>query len=267
MPVVRSVLSFDGVPIEYEVDGDGPPLVLLHGILSSRRSFSRQRDALSQHFRLILVSARGHDGSGTVIPPNYGVGTSDLADLYAVLNAENIGDFSLIGHSSGGATAFVAACRTPERVQRLILIEPTLYSLMPRDHAEAMIEPILTADRPMAALKTLLSMVAGPAWNQLSEAAQATRLRGLSGCAPFVGPHNRGLLDLTIRDADVTNLRPPTLLVYGANSFPFESVIAGRFRSLRPDLPLHTIARGGHNIHREQAAAFNALAVPFLTAR
>lgn len=106
----------------------------------------------------------------------------------------------------------------------------------------------------------------GPAWNQWSEAAQATRLRGMSRSAPFVGPHNRGLLALNVQDADVLALRPPTMLVYGANSFPFEPAITSRFRTLRPDLPLHVLDNGGHNIHRDRAAAFNALAVPFLTA-
>lgn len=117
---VRFVKSFDGARIEYEIEGDGPPLAMLHGQLSSRRTFSRQCAVLAERFRLILVSLRGHDGSDVVIPPNYGVGSSDVDDLRVILDAEQVDRFSLLGHSSGGAAAFVFACQSPERVARLI---------------------------------------------------------------------------------------------------------------------------------------------------
>jgi hypothetical protein len=55
---VRSVCTADGARLEYEVVGSGPPLVMLHGILSGRASFSRQRAELAEHHRLILISAR-----------------------------------------------------------------------------------------------------------------------------------------------------------------------------------------------------------------
>jgi pimeloyl-ACP methyl ester carboxylesterase len=84
---VRSAQTFDGARLEYEVAGSGPPLVMLHGLLASRRTFSRQLAAFSEQFRLIMLSARGHDGSEMKLPPNYGVGSSDMDDLCTVLEA------------------------------------------------------------------------------------------------------------------------------------------------------------------------------------
>ncbi len=126
---VRSAQTFDGARLEYEVAGSGPSLVMLHGVLASRRTFSRQLAAFSERFRLIMLSARGHDGSEMKLPPNYGAGSSDVDDLRAVLEAENIDRVSLVGHSSGGATAFVFASRYPDRMARMVLIEPTLLGI------------------------------------------------------------------------------------------------------------------------------------------
>jgi pimeloyl-ACP methyl ester carboxylesterase len=129
---IRSVRAADGAHLEYEVVGKGPPLVMLHGILSGRASFSRQRAAFAEYYRLILISARGHDGSDGLLPAYYGAGSSGVDDLQTILGAEEIDRVSLFGHSGGGVTAFVFACRFPERVERIVLIEPTLLSLLPQ---------------------------------------------------------------------------------------------------------------------------------------
>ena len=129
MPSIHSATAPDGAHLEYEVVGDGEPLVILHGIFAGRRTFSSQRE-LADRYRLILPSLRGHDGSGKELPPDYGIDTSDLRDLCAVLNVE-AERFHLIGHSSGGAVAVAFARQYPERVRKLVLIEPTLLSLLP----------------------------------------------------------------------------------------------------------------------------------------
>ena len=67
---IRSVQTADGARLEYEVLGDGPPLIMLHGLLAGRFTFSRQRNAFAERYRLFLLSARGHDGSDATVPPN-----------------------------------------------------------------------------------------------------------------------------------------------------------------------------------------------------
>ncbi len=267
---VRTAQSFDGTPIAYEVAGDGAPLVLLHGFLAGRRTFSRQRTELARRFRLILVSSRGHDGTGTERPVNYGVGSSDVDDLRAVLDAEGIECASFLGHSSGGATAFSFACRYPDRVSRMVLVEPTLLRLLhPADRARFSgdFERVIaagTSGGPDAALREVMTVLGGQSWAALPQDDKEARLRAVSGVAPLVAPHFQGLLDLKVTDSDVAGLRPPAMLVYGQASFPFERFIADRFRALRPDLPISVIDDGGHNIHRDRWEIFNALAIPFL---
>lgn len=269
---VRCARAFDGARLTYEVTGNGPPLVMLHGVLTGRASFSRQRAALSEHHQLVLPSARGHDGSEWRLPTNYGVGTSDVDDLCAVLDTERFNRVSLIGHSSGGATAFVFACRYPERVSRIVLIEPTLFDLLPDATREAVVRPTLAiadiadTDGPEAGLRAFLALTAGEAWNRLDAGAQARRLRALASCASVLGPHLRGVCRTTVTEADVAGLRAPALLLYGARSFRFEPAIANGFRAQRPDLRVVTIERAGHNVHRDRPDIVNPEIAAFLAA-
>ena len=58
---------------------------------------------------------------------------------------------------------------------------------------------------------------------------------------------------------------PPVLLLYGANSFWFEGIIADRIRALRPDLRVLTVENAAHNVHRDRADVVNAEVLAFLS--
>jgi pimeloyl-ACP methyl ester carboxylesterase len=267
---IRFVRSADGAQLEYEIVGAGPPLVMLHGILSGRASFSRQRAELADHHRLILLSARGHDGSEAILPTNYGVGSSGVDDLQTLLDVEGIDRASLFGHSGGGVTAFVFACRSPERVERVVLIEPTLLSILPpsdRAPVEAAHKTIAAAAEeggPEAGVRALMASVGGEAWSKLDAETQAKRVQSLAKSAPMVGPHARGLLDLKVTDADIAAFRTPVLFFNGTKSAHFEGIIANRFRALRPDIESITIEGAGHNVHRDRPDIVNPAALSFL---
>lgn len=266
----RETTTADGARLEYEVLGEGPPLLLLHGLLASRFVFSRQRDAFAAHHRLILPSFRGHDGSDARIPPNYGVCGSDVEDVRAIMDAEGIGRADIFGHSSAGATGFALARHHPGRVRRAVLLEPTLLSLLPPAEM-AKIEPdyreivrIATAEGPMAGLAIALHFLSNGGWAALDPTEQSRRLARMAASAPIIGPHVQGLLDVAVTEADVHALACPTRLYYGADSFPFEAAIADRFRAARPDLAVITLENCGHNIHRDRPDILNAEVLAFL---
>jgi len=267
----REARAADGALIEYDVLGAGPPLVLLHGLLASRHVFSRQRDSFAARHRLVLISFRGHDGSDNFVPANYGVGASDVEDVLAVLDAEGIAKADLFAHSSGGATAFVLARRFPERVRRTVLIEPTLLALLPEADLAATVpgyhDVVREAARvgPEAALRRALDYLSGGAFSRMEPDAQAHRLQRMARTAPMVGPHMQGLVDLVVTEQDVREFAPPCRLYYGADSFPFEAVIADRFRALRPDMPVRTLERAGHNVHRDRPDILNKEVLAFLS--
>ncbi len=109
MPSVRA----NGLEIAYEVDGDGPPLVLLHGATSTGTSeWAGCRAALARSFRLYLPDARGH--GRTAWDARAGLRLDDLAaDVAAFADALALEAFHLAGFSLGGMTAL----RTMTRVR------------------------------------------------------------------------------------------------------------------------------------------------------
>ena len=76
--VIKTISATDGVQLEYEVLGEGEPLVILHGVFAGRGAFSRQRE-LADRYRLILPSFRGHDNSGKGLPTDSGLRRASYA--------------------------------------------------------------------------------------------------------------------------------------------------------------------------------------------
>jgi pimeloyl-ACP methyl ester carboxylesterase len=106
--------------------GNGPPIVLLHGITATRRYVVHGSKVLARRgHRQISYDARGH-GESDPAPPEGGYSYAELvADLDAVLDAE-VGDGRLVlaGHSMGAHTAVAYALARGERLAGLVAIGP-----------------------------------------------------------------------------------------------------------------------------------------------
>lgn len=267
---IRAIDAGDGVELQYEVLGAGPPVIMLHGAMVGRKAFSRQREALGAKYTLILPSSRGHDGTELTLPPDYGFETSEFRDLRAIIDAEGLERAHLIGHSSGGSTAFAFACDCPERVGRLVLIEPTLVKLLPAailpafaDGARRVIEAG-EAEGDLAALRVFLDEAGGDRWHALDEAAKSKRVASMAPMAPLLVPHHQIILSFAVSLADLEALKPPALLFYGAESFEWEQSIAAAWREARPDLTLITVEGAGHNVHHDCPDTVNPAILDFL---
>ncbi|QNG20333.1 alpha/beta fold hydrolase [Rhodococcus triatomae] len=113
----------DGTRISYEIVGDGPPVLLLHGSALSRaiwRGFGYAR-ALRDRYRLILVDLRGHGRSAR--PHGVDDYALDLVvgDVLAVLDEAGVRRTHVLGYSFGGLVALGLATRAPDRVSGLIV--------------------------------------------------------------------------------------------------------------------------------------------------
>jgi len=103
----------DGVDIAYDVEGNGPPLVLVHGITEDRLLWQPVVDLLKPDFRCISIDLRGHGESGTAA--DYGA-LSMAQDLAAVVAAQGPAEApAVVGHSLGGVVVTVYAVMSPVR--------------------------------------------------------------------------------------------------------------------------------------------------------
>lgn len=120
--VLRQIPGAGSITLEGEEVGDGPPVVLLHGLSATRRNVVQGSRALVKRgYRVISYDARGHGASQPA--PSYEY--SDLvADLDAVLEQLELDRAALVGSSMGAATAMAFTLEHPERVPALVQITP-----------------------------------------------------------------------------------------------------------------------------------------------
>ena len=118
MPTV----SANGLEIGYEVDGAGPPLVLLHGATSiGREDFGAQIPLFSKAFRLYLPDARGHGRTRWDAADGFRYDWL-VDDLAAFADALGLETFHLLGFSMGAMTALMFASRFRDRLRTLVVI-------------------------------------------------------------------------------------------------------------------------------------------------
>jgi len=114
------VLDVDGVEVVYRDEGRGPAVLLIHGSLSTLRSWDGVARRLSRHFRVIRYDVPPNGLSGPV--PDAVVGKLRPSDVPARLLAHlGIERASVVGVSSGGTTGVFLAAEHPQRVERLVV--------------------------------------------------------------------------------------------------------------------------------------------------
>jgi pimeloyl-ACP methyl ester carboxylesterase len=111
------------VRIHYQVEGEGPALVLQHGFTESLADWYEAGyvEALRPNYRLILIDARGHGASDKPHDPDAYVLNRRVADVVAVLDALVIAKALFWGYSMGGWIGFGIAKYAKERVSALVI--------------------------------------------------------------------------------------------------------------------------------------------------
>jgi lipase len=110
-------------------DGDGPPVLAIHGITGSHLGWALVAEAYAG--RLIAPDLRGRGGSGT-LPGPFGM-AAHVADCVAVLDAFGVEQATVVGHSMGGFVAAALAQLHPSRVGRLVLVDGGVPFGIPAD--------------------------------------------------------------------------------------------------------------------------------------
>jgi pimeloyl-ACP methyl ester carboxylesterase len=111
------------VRIHYQVEGEGPLLVLQHGFTESLVDWyeSGYVRALRSDYRLVLIDARGHGASDKPHDPDAYLLNRRVADVVAVLDALAIAKALFWGYSMGGWISFGIAKYAKERVRALVI--------------------------------------------------------------------------------------------------------------------------------------------------
>ena len=109
------------VRIHYRIYGEGPPLVMLHGLSSSSVDWFPVTPMLAARFRLILIDLRGHGLSSLSYSRDYRI-RSMAEDVLAVLDHLGLEQTAMLGLSLGGCVTIQAAILQPERLSHIVLV-------------------------------------------------------------------------------------------------------------------------------------------------
>ena len=107
----------NGVTLHYQVSGDGPPLVLLHGNGEDHTIFDELAAALAPYFTVYAVDSRGHGKSSPVESFSYVEMARDVAGLIQALGLERP---LVCGFSDGGIIGLLLAIRYPDKLCALV---------------------------------------------------------------------------------------------------------------------------------------------------
>jgi pimeloyl-ACP methyl ester carboxylesterase len=122
-----SVLLFDEWEIElhghrviYRIAGDGPPVVLIHGMVNSSKHWEQVALQLAERYTVIAPDLLGH-GDSAAVRGDYSLGAHacSIRDLLTTIGIERA---TIVGHSLGGGIAMQFFYQFPQRVERLALI-------------------------------------------------------------------------------------------------------------------------------------------------
>jgi pimeloyl-ACP methyl ester carboxylesterase len=242
--------------------GDGEPLVLLHGLFGSAGNFGLVQRRLAARFRVIALDLRNHGESPHAAAMDY---PAMAADVLETLRARAALPAQLVGHSMGGKVAMAAALAAPDQVAALVVVDiaPVRYEPAFRAYAAAMaglaLRPGLTraeSDRALAPsvaepdirgfLLQNLRFGAAPAWRiGLREITDA--LPVLEDWAQVAG-----------------QFAGPTLFMAGASSTYIRPEYREAIRALFPAARLVTVKSAGHWVHADNPDGFLAVLEAFL---
>ncbi|WP_373492846.1 alpha/beta fold hydrolase [Aquiflexum sp.] len=126
------VLDLSGATIHYDVAGEGFPLILIHGSLTDMRYWERQVPTLQKYYCVYTYSRRYNYPNQNQPIANHSA-IVEAEDLLNFMDALEIKEANILGHSYGAYTALVFAMEHPKRVKKMILAEPPIIRWLTED--------------------------------------------------------------------------------------------------------------------------------------
>ena len=129
---VQGAKSIDiggGITLHYVEQGNGSPLILIHGSLSDMTYWQGQMEPLAKRYRVIAYSRRYNWPNQNPARSGYSAET-DAEDLAKFIAALHLGKVYVIGHSYGALATLFLLTRHPELVKAAVLAEPPLVPLL-----------------------------------------------------------------------------------------------------------------------------------------
>lgn len=223
----------------YLMEGNGPPLVLIHGLSGSTGWWRRNIPALAARYTVYAVELHGFGANrGRVLPLS-----QNAAALVELMDALELPHAHVIGHSMGGQISLHLAAEYPQRVDGLVLVAPS--GLLRKGILRMALRlPLATRYGALDFTPTLLS-----------DALRA-------------GPRNLLTAAFALLQDDVEALLAqvctPTLVIAGERDMLVPAEVCATIAAGIEGARYVELAGAGHNVMWDRAGGFNELVLAFL---
>ncbi len=244
------------VTLFFEDEGDGRPVLLIHGHTLDRRVWEAVLPALrAAGCRTVRPDLRGH-GRSTRPDSEYHV-SHHAADMEAVLDAAGVDQATVAGFSIGGGIALEMALRRPARVGAMVLLAP----VMPDRPFEAAFMDSMREVARVARSEGIEAAMRGP-WARcqlfahsfskpgVREAAEAI-LQGFPGAEYLATRRDQVVREWTVPER-LQEIDAPTLVLVGELEMPGFRAFAAEAAEGIPDARLEVVADCGHLLPLEE---------------
>jgi pimeloyl-ACP methyl ester carboxylesterase len=265
--------TVNGVRLFYDLTGDGPPLVLVHGSWGDGASWGGVVPALAPRFRVLVYDRRGHSRSER--PPAQGSTDEDVDDLAALIEHLGLAPAHVVGTSSGATLALRLAARHPVLVRSVACHEPALFTLFVDDpDLGALMREALGCFESAAARLAAGDMAGGTrqfaetysngpgGWELIPPERQQVMVHN----APTFLDETRDPGSWTVDLAALAAISCPILLTSGDQSLPFLPPLVAALAAALPGAQTQVIAGAGHVPAATHPAAYVATITHFLAA-
>ena len=264
-------LEVDGLMLNVERAGAGPPVVLLHGFTGAATTWRALSTLLATRFEVIAFDIVGHGGSDSPRPVDRYRMARCVDDLVAALRALGHEQASWLGYSMGARTALQLAVHHPEAVDALVFEGVTPGLADPEERAARVASDEALADRiERDGLERFVDFWQSiPLWDTQvglpAGVVSALRRQRMSNTGVGLANSLRGMgtgaqepLHGRLDEVEV-----PVLLLTGALDQKF-SGIAEEMATRLPRAERCTVAGAGHAVHLEDPRAFESASAEFL---
>ena len=263
----------NGVDLPYVEDGQGVPVVFVHGSMTDYRIWEAERPAVAAHYRFIAYNQRYFGGASW---PDDGRNFTQMThadDLIAFIKNLNAGPVHVVAWSYGGSVATLAASQHPEMFRSLSIHEPTIGSLivdMPEGKAAAadfgknvaQLRSVANNGDTLAATRQFWEFVARLPAGGLDREPPALRQIVFDNARTV--PLSLNAKPQVISCDMVRAINAPVLVTVGANTRALWTLAAQRMATCAQHGELVTIPDSNHDAIVRQPAAFTQALLDFM---